>query len=205
MPLTAKIKTTGEIVNILRYEKPRMQLPAKDLVCPGCGEKMIIVTSNHMINHFRHRRRDICNNHPGKGKYSTGESLEHLIGKIEMGRLVANQLFKDGYNEDDITIDHEVYVKAINRWADVVVTCGETKIVVEVQISTQTYEEASQRIQDYESQGFEVRYALGERVTKNPCLDAVIDHECQAYFISFEKTRQRHNHVPLSGYSHKGG
>ena len=200
MPLTAKIKTTGEIVNILRYQKPRTELPTQDLVCPGCGEKMFIVTPQHKINHFRHRKAG-CENHPGIGKYGPGESLQHLIGKIEMGRLVKHELIQSGYDANEITIDYEVHVKAIDRWADVVVTCGETKIVVEVQISTQTYEEASQRIQDYESQGFEVKYALGQRVTKNPCIDAVFEHNCQAYFISFEETKHAYEHVPLTDYT----
>lgn len=154
MPFVAVTKSTGNRVNILDYQNPRLDLLSSDLSCPLCGEEMIIVAGAHRISHFRHKV--VCSSdfqsHP--------ESPEHLQAKIDIVDLLRNTLGE----YTDASIDMEVPIPEVRRIADVLVSFPMGwREAHEIQLSPISVLDLEARTNDYARAGISVTWWLGKR------------------------------------------
>jgi len=146
MPLTAKRRSTGEVICILDYEAPRRDVPADDLVCPFCGERMILRAGPLRAAHFAHRRRCAY-----EGWYEP-ESAEHRAFKEAVWRyLKADAFWEEGQ------VEMEVPIPEARRVADLLVTFPNGwRVAHECQVSRIGLEELKARSGAYLDAGIDV-------------------------------------------------
>ena len=109
--MTAKRRSTGEVICVLDFEDPRRELQVDDLICPFCGERMILRAGPLRAAHFAHLRR--C---PREGWHER-ETPEHRAFKEAVWRY----LKRDPYWREG-KVELEVPIPEARRVADLLVT-----------------------------------------------------------------------------------
>lgn len=146
MPLTAKRRSTGEVICVLDYEAPRRDLPADDLVCPFCEEPVILRAGPLRAAHFAHLRR--CTY---EGWYER-ETPEHRAFKEAVWRYLNRSPF---WQEGRVEL--EVPIPKAHRVADLLVTFPNGwRVAHECQVSRIGLEELHARSQAYLEAGVDV-------------------------------------------------
>lgn len=174
MPFIAKIRTTGERLSVLDYER-MLDMSKDDIVCPFCDEPMYIRGGDRTAyrRHFAHRIE--CGADWLPEEYASGlETIEHLAGK-EWLKLNFRNLLSDEYIKGAVA-EYEVIVPipavgsypARKRVADVMVTFPDGRqIALECQLASITPEQLEERTHDYQRAGVDVRWVLGKTADRH--------------------------------------
>lgn len=109
-----------------------------DYFCPGCKEEVIYKNGFIVCAHFAHKPGSLCS-------YSTGEGARHEEMKYQLSQ----------YIKPPAKVELEVWFGKEHR-ADMVVTSGNFKMVVECQASSISIPDWSERTQYYNSKGYAV-------------------------------------------------
>lgn len=177
MPLIALNKNTNERICILDHEDPRLTINKKELVCPFCGEPMMIVTSVIRINHFRHKSQ--CS---FSGYASNPESDEHLYAKAQ----VRDSLLRTNKGTG-ITVDLETPIHEAKRIADVMMTYPMGwRVAYEIQLSPITPTKLKERIADYRNAGVDVVWMFGRHAATQSSAIVCREESCPFVFIEFK-------------------
>lgn len=145
MPLTAEARPKGSdveyrIVDITRYETPRIDLVNLELRCPECKHSMHVYQSMIRITHFKHNPGGIrdC-------ALSAGEGNDHLCAKMAISEKLATVR---GYAGAQIV--KEYWLGNVQRRADICVIYpdGGTE-VHEIQLAKTTVDSLEERTNDY--------------------------------------------------------
>lgn len=148
MPLTARLRTSGEVVCILDYASPRPELPADELVCPFCAGPLIVRHGLIRARHFAHLPGHRC-------PYETWhepESPEHCAFKAAVRDYLRSEPLWQG---GDVHL--EVRVEQARRIADVLVTFASGwRVAHECQVSAITMKELAARTKAYQDAGIDV-------------------------------------------------
>lgn len=177
MPLVAINRTTGERIDITRYDDPRNQINSSDLVCPECRHSMSLKAGMVRIAHFAHRPGSDCT-------YGVGERPEHLMGK----RYLAERLRKEGngYFETQVEIEFPI----ANRRADVMqIFATGWMIAHEIQLASITPGEMQQRSDDYLKAGCDAIWYLGLQANTPTNRKWAEGHQHVVYILDFKESR----------------
>jgi competence CoiA-like predicted nuclease len=149
MPLTAEARPKGSdveyrIVDITRYETPRITLADQELRCPECKYPMHVYQSMIRITHFKHN--------PGSTRdcaLSQGEGNEHMCAKQAIAEKLATLRGYEGTR-----ILKEFWLADVERRADICVIYpdGNTE-VHEIQLAKTTIDSLEERTNDYRRAG----------------------------------------------------
>lgn len=172
MPLVAINKNTNERICICDHNEPRLTIPKDGLVCPNCGEELIIVTSSTRINHFRHKA--LCGN---TAYASHPESAEHLFSKSKIREFLISH-----YKESaGVKVDLEVRMPEVMRIADIMVTfpLGWRK-AYEIQLAAITPNNLKQRTDDYRAAGVDVHWFIGRNALTQSNVEACKSISCES-------------------------
>lgn len=151
-----------KLVSVRRMLDPRMELKGSLITCQVCGAEMYIRFSILQRAHFVHKRdaeRQCIYDEYG------GESPQHRAAK---SAIIDNLQSRHEYK--GASIREEVYLKDVNRIADVMVIhvdgCSE---VHEAQLASCDYSEIDKRTKDYMAAGVgEVIWWLGGEANSEP-------------------------------------
>lgn len=179
MPLIGKHVLTGERLDITTVESPRSIWKPGDVICPLCGEPMIVKSGLIKIPHFAHKVT--CNtdyrSHP--------ESAEHIAGKL----FVAEQIEKHVAQWDYVghVVEFEYPVREVKRIIDVALLFPSGWIVAhEVQLANITVEDLEERTNDYARAGVDVVWWLGKRANTPSNREWCISRFGQCQLIHFK-------------------
>lgn len=145
MALTALLD--GDVLDVTMLDElawSRLHRPAvpAGLTCRGCGERMIARVSAKGTRHLAHRRRTAtCEWAP--------ESIEHLQLKSRLATMLRDLGFRAQVEAGPADGDR-------GRWrADVLAWNGRRPVAFEVQLATQSLQEAQRRTERYARDGVE--------------------------------------------------
>lgn len=144
MPFVGMRKSTGERINILEVDDPRLTIPKGDIKCPMCEGELTVVAGAVVVKHFRHKVT--CSSTVERH----AESIEHLVGKWHVWNYCRNTY------GDSVRVEIEVVIPEVNRQADLMVYFKTGyREAHEVQLSPITKEYLSQRTVDYLKAGID--------------------------------------------------
>ncbi|MBC1891796.1 competence protein CoiA family protein [Listeria booriae] len=143
MMFTAKDRDGHDVV-VTRGNVKRLKDRREQYTCGCCGERVILKAGEINMPHFAHLSSSRCS------FASEGETQRHLSGK---------KYFLEWLILQDRRADLEVYLKGIQRQADILV---DEQIVIEYQCSTVSVKELEQRTEDYQLAGLQVHWILGQ-------------------------------------------
>lgn len=150
MTLTARLRSTGEVISILDYEYPRLEIAADDPLCPHCGQSLTIRHGQVRTRHFAHRPHQVC---PFESWHEP-ESEQHIVFKQKVREYLETSPLWRG-----VTCAFEVKVEEANRIADVMaVFATGWRVAHECQVSAITLEELRARTQAYWDAGLDVMW-----------------------------------------------
>jgi competence CoiA-like predicted nuclease len=176
MPLVALSKQTNERICILDHQDPRLTVEKNGLVCPFCGEPVVIVTGVRRINHFRHKATCSFMEYG-----SNPESDEHLYAKYQIRESITNQTKGTG-----VIVDLEVPIPEVKRIADVMVTYPMGwRVAYEIQLSAITPVKLQNRIIDYRNAGVDVVWLFGRHAATESSAIVCRSESCAFMFIEF--------------------
>lgn len=138
MPFVGLQKSTGQRINILEVDDPRLSIRKGDITCPLCGGELTVIAGAIVVKHFRHKVTcsSTVERHP--------ESIKHLIGKWHVWNYLRNNY------GDKVKVEFEVSLPEVGRQADVMVYFQTGyREVHEIQLSSITTEHLKQRTVDY--------------------------------------------------------
>lgn len=174
MPFIAKIRDTGERLNIQDYERVE-SLAKEGIVCPFCDGGMYIRGGDRTAyrRHFAHRIE--CGADWLPEEYASGlETPEHLSGKewlrLNFRHLLGDEFIKGTTAEYEIVVHVPAYgnLPARKRIADVMITFPNGRqIALECQLASITPDTLTERTNDYQRAGVDVRWVLG-KAAANP-------------------------------------
>lgn len=151
--LTGKYLDTDEIIDITKFENPRMDIDKNRLVCKFCNTPLSIKHGLVRAKHFFHKSPCTCDfeRHP--------ESAEHNLAK----ELIANHVIEFWGEYAKVTLMYEYPLPEIKRIADIGMLFPSGWLVVhEIQLSSITNELLNKRTDDYNSIGADVIWWLGK-------------------------------------------
>lgn len=154
MPFVA-LNPLGQRICALDEGDLREQYKPGDFTCPFCGGDMNYRRGRFMRPHFAHKV-DCTSEFERKP-----ESEEHLAAKAKIRELLAKKYA--GH-----VVDLEVPLPSVRRIADVMVNVNGWMEIHEIQLSPITLEVFEERTADYEKEGAQVYWWLGERVATPP-------------------------------------
>jgi len=189
MPFIAKLRSTGERVDITKIPNPRETLRKDDVFCalPDCEAPMIIKRGLVVTPHFAHHPNSPCKSEYG----SHPESIEHREGK----RWIAAQLLLEReYQHANCTIEYEVPIPEVHRIADVLVSFPSGwRVAHECQLANITTEELEQRTEDYERAGVDVYWWLGKGAATRTNVSWACIHQGCGLELSFSHGWRRYD------------
>lgn len=118
--------------------------------CPQCDESVILKRGKSRVAHFAHSANSKC-------MFSEGESYEHLLGK--------QQLF-EWARKKGMKAELEVYFKAIDQRADVLIRQEDKLVAFEFQCSPLTLNDLLKRTEGYHTVGINCLWVLGSPYRK---------------------------------------
>lgn len=152
MPLIARNKKTNERINILTVENPRSTFVKDEIVCPLCGEPMYVADGLIRSAYFSHYA-DCSSDYKVKP-----ESAEHRFFKAYLGKMLQEHM--NEYSNATLTFEYPIPEK--KRIADVAFEFASGWVVAhEIQLSSITVEEISERTSDYREAGIDIHWWLG--------------------------------------------
>ena len=156
MGLIAKLKSTGQLLNILDFVEPRKEIDRDDVECHLCGGGLIIKSGMLRMKHFAHRPSAPC-----KCDYASHpESYEHIFFKNLIAKTIGKEFAE--YLHASPSIEYPVH--EVRRIADIAFTFpGGWVVIHEVQLAKITTHELEQRSNDYHDAGYDVVWWLGHR------------------------------------------
>lgn len=181
MPQKAKVKETGEVIQLWRLngeEIQRLEDGGQTLICPdpNCrGVMHLRAVDSWIQTHFAHN--------PGSGLADcpnrVSESAEHKLAKKKIAAFLQEK-YPDAMVEVEYRIEGTTYAKS--RSIDVAVIHADgRKEAHEAQLSYQTTKRFRQRTQDYTDAGFDnVVWWLSGRARKFAYREWCVDN-CKQY------------------------
>lgn len=182
MPLTGKVKLSGEMVCILDVPNPASRFVRGDVVCPWCDREMTVVMAEVRVIHFRHLPNHHCADPYAENR--DRETPEHVFGKVQLRKeLIALYPKEKGFV---VTVEH--VLPEIMRRADVMVTHpnGWMK-AFEIQLSAISHTILEERTRSYESAGISACWLLGKSALTSENTEWSTERFGKAYAINFEK------------------
>lgn len=177
-------------------------------LCPGCFGPVRLKHGEEKVAHFAHVVKDGC------ARFSEGESLEHLAGKLA--------LFK--YFEGRVPVRVEPVLSQIDQRPDLLVGRPGNQVAIEYQCSPISKKALARRNAGYESIGLKVWWILGPDYYKKHLSTGTICRFVLAgkvwYFLpeqrlfmvesnfvrpDFKKRRSEKKHLSDPLYLKKGG
>lgn len=169
MPFVARVRETGERLDMTRLADPRRAMLAYkpgDIICQICDEPMIPRVGMVISPHFAHRPRTECS----KLYVSHPESPEHLLGKSQIADFAREEWAGTG-----VRVELEVPIPEVRRIADVMAIWPDgRRIAYECQLAAITTRELAERTEDYLYAGVEVIWWLGNRAATDANREWVI-------------------------------
>ena len=163
MPFVARLKTTGERVDITQYPSPRDVFRKGDCVCQMCGAELGIRAEYSRLGykvsaHFYHFRE--CQSEYG----AHPESYEHLMAKVLLREKLLEFYRQYGNPQIDLEVPIPMAWRARGRIVDLLVTWTMGwREAHEIQLASITPQELEERTNDYARAGIDVIWWLGGR------------------------------------------
>ena len=153
MPLIGLIKEKNERVNILTVENPRSRFKKGEIVCQLCHEPMFVAEGLIRKPYFSHYTEQCSSDY-----HSKPESPEHRFFKEYLAKMLFQHI--SDYSETKPLLEYPV--PEIRRIIDVAFEFKNGWLLAhEVQLSSITVEEISERTNDYRKAGIDVHWWLG--------------------------------------------
>jgi competence CoiA-like predicted nuclease len=183
MGFTARRRATGELISILDFPNPRMEIEKEDIECHLCKGDLIIKDGLKRIKHFAHKPNSPCScdydRHP--------ESYEHLFFK----RLIAENLGQEFSEYLGVKPILEYPIHEVRRIADIVFEFPSGWLVAhEIQLAGITTEQLEERTNDYRNAGVDVIWWLGKTANTRTNREWVTRTFGECYVLDYESVRQ---------------
>ncbi len=164
MPFTAKLKSSGENINIFDHEEPRLIWQKKDILCKLCDSEMFIRggKGRRTVSHFVHYNNAPCkNNDFNLREDQKNESGEHLFAKNWLYSMLKKK-FQETIYEVSLEMEYIIKENGTYRVADVAAIFKNGWIVAyEIQLSKITLEDLENRTLAYNNCGIDVVWFFG--------------------------------------------
>lgn len=186
MPLIAKDKHTGERINILKLDNPRVQLSKDAVVCPLCDEPMFIAQGQIRDPYFSHYAERCNSDYAHKP-----ESPEHRFFKSYLARELQNN-FRE-YTDAGVVL--ELPVPSIHRVIDIAFEFpGGWIMAHEVQLSSITVKQIEERTNDYRSAGIDVHWWIGHQAATTAIKEWCFSTFGECHTLEYDRARE---HIAL--------
>lgn len=163
MPFVARLKETGERVDITTLDNPKARLKSGDVVCQLCEAPMTVRNEHLRLGfkvsaHFSHLPDHECSSdydaHP--------ESPEHLFAKRYMRDRLTEFYGQWALPDIELEVPIRMEWRARGRIADIMVSHKMGwREVHEIQLAAITPQELQERTDDYRNSGIDVIWWLG--------------------------------------------